>query len=51
MIYACDLCHFIFERKSDPEQCPDCGKAAIRPADEEEQKEFAQRMRDREQNW
>ena len=26
MIYACDNCHFLFSRTTEPEQCPDCGK-------------------------
>lgn len=51
MIYACDLCHFLFERKSEPEQCPDCGKYAIRPATEEERQEFTQRMRESKKDW
>ena len=41
MIYACDNCHFLFIRYSETEQCPDCGKFAVRPATEEEQTEFA----------
>lgn len=51
VIYACDLCHFLFERQSEPEQCPDCGKPAIRPANDEERLEFAQRMQEREKDW
>ena len=44
MIFACDNCGFIFSRSEETEQCPDCGKYEVRPANEEEQKEFAQRM-------
>ncbi len=44
MIYTCDNCGFIFSRSEETEQCPDCGKYEVRPANEEEQKEFAQRM-------
>lgn len=51
MIYACDLCHFLFERKAEPEQCPDCGKYAIRPATEEERREFLRRMQENENEW
>lgn len=51
MVYACDLCHFLFERKSEPEQCPDCGKYAIRPATEEERREFLRRMQENENEW
>lgn len=44
MIFTCDDCGFIFSRSEETEQCPDCGKYEVRPANEEEQKEFAQRM-------
>ena len=44
MIFTCDNCGFIFSRSEETEQCPDCGKYEVRPANEEEQKEFAQRM-------
>lgn len=44
MIYACDNCGFLFSRSSEPEQCPDCGKDTVRPANEVEQEEFAVRM-------
>ena len=44
MILACDNCGFIFSRTEETEQCPDCGKYEVRPANEEEQQEFAQRM-------
>lgn len=51
MIYACDLCHFLFERRSEPEQCPDCGKYAVRPATEEERQEYLRRIRERKTEW
>lgn len=44
MIFTCDNCGFIFSRSEETEQCPDCGKYEVRPANEEEQAEFAQRM-------
>ena len=44
MIFTCDNCGFIFSRSEETEQCPDCGKYEVRPASEEEQQEFAQRM-------
>lgn len=44
MIFTCDNCGFIFSRSEETEQCPDCGKYDVRPADEAEQKEFDQRM-------
>jgi len=44
MVYACDHCHFLFKRVSKPEQCPDCGKYAVRPATDAETKEFFERL-------
>lgn len=44
MVFSCDNCGFIFSRSTETEQCPDCGKFAVRPATEDEQKEFEQRM-------
>lgn len=44
MIYTCDNCHFLFKRVSQPEQCPDCGKYAIRVATEREQQEYHERL-------
>ncbi len=43
MIYACDSCHFLFSRVSPVKQCPDCGKASIRPAALVEIEEFEKR--------
>ena len=44
MIFVCDKCHFIFSRTTEPEQCPDCGKYAVRPADEAERLEYEKRL-------
>ena len=44
MIYTCDNCGFVFKRNEETEQCPDCGKYEVRPADDMEQKEFAIHM-------
>ena len=44
MIYACDNCHFLFSRTGETEQCPDCGKYAVREATDEEKLEFQQRL-------
>ena len=44
MVYSCDNCGFIFSRSEEPEQCPDCGKYEVRPANEVEQDEFSARM-------
>jgi predicted RNA-binding Zn-ribbon protein involved in translation (DUF1610 family) len=40
MIYICDKCKFLFERASEPERCPDCGKQVIREANADETAEF-----------
>jgi rRNA maturation endonuclease Nob1 len=40
MIYICEDCHFLFWSDVETEQCPDCGKTAVRPADEAEQAEY-----------
>ena len=44
MVLTCDNCGFIFSRVEETDQCPDCGKHLVRPADEAEQEEFATRM-------
>lgn len=44
LILTCDNCGFIFSRTEETGQCPDCGKHLVRPANEEEQEEFAARM-------
>ncbi|WP_409967719.1 hypothetical protein RFF05_14280 [Bengtsoniella intestinalis] len=36
MVFACDHCKFLFSRTTEPEQCPDCGKFAVRAANQEE---------------
>lgn len=45
MIYACDACYFLFERIGQTEQCPDCGKYRVRPANEQEIEEFKNRKK------
>lgn len=40
MVFACDHCHYLFSGNLQPEQCPDCGKYAVRPADKAEIAEF-----------
>jgi rubrerythrin len=44
MVYVCDKCRFLFSRVSEQEQCPDCGKIAVRPATEEEKLEFENQL-------
>lgn len=40
MIYKCKNCSFLFESDLIITQCPDCGKAAARPAEESECEEY-----------
>ncbi len=44
MVLTCDNCGFLFSRTKETDQCPDCGKHVVRPANEIEQEEFAARM-------
>ena len=44
MIFTCDNCGFMFSRSEETEQCPDCGKYEVRPANEAEQEKFSARM-------
>lgn len=47
MVFACDNCHYLFSRVKEPEQCPDCGKYRVRPAREDEQREFEAQISDK----
>lgn len=47
MVFACDHCHYLFSLEKEPEQCPDCGKYHVRPANEEERREVEVRMAER----
>lgn len=47
MVFACDYCHFLFCDTVQPEQCPDCGKAMVRAATEEEVREFERNNQER----
>lgn len=44
MIFVCDKCRFIFSRTVEPEQCSDCGKYAVRLADEAERLEYEKHL-------
>ena len=44
-IYTCDACHYTFEAETGCDQCPDCGKKRVRPADEQESKEYLDRQK------
>lgn len=50
IIYTCDSCRYIFEAEAGCNQCPDCGKLQIRPANDDEQREYLKR-KDESENW
>ena len=43
MLYACDNCSYLFESDDQLEQCPDCGKFAVRAANDQKIEEFNSR--------
>ena len=40
MVYTFNRCRFTFRRTGKVEDCPDCGKAAVREATEKEKAEY-----------
>ena len=46
VIFVCDNCHFLFSRAVRSEQCPDCGKYAVREASEAEQQEYEEHLKE-----
>ena len=44
--YTCNHCRFTFTRTVMPEQCPDCGKYAVRLATREETEETIARQKE-----
>ena len=44
-VFACDACHYIFAAAAPCTQCPDCGKQATRPANEQEREEYLSRKK------
>lgn len=47
MIYACDACKYLFASdKKNVADCPDCGKHQVRPATQEEIKEYDERKKE-----
>ena len=46
MLYACDNCSYLFESNEELKQCPDCGKFAVRAANDKEIEEFNSRAND-----
>ena len=47
MRYACNHCKYLFESNDEVDQCPDCGKYAVRPATQTEIEEYESR----DKNW
>ena len=43
MLYACNHCKYLFESNDGVDQCPDCGKYAVRPATQTEFEEYESR--------
>lgn len=47
MIYACDACRYLFAfDEENVTDCPDCGKHQVRPATQEEIKEYDERKKE-----
>jgi rubrerythrin len=44
MVYICEKCRFIFERRNEPNACPKCGKEIIREATDKERDEYYRRL-------
>ena len=51
MVYACDRCHFVFERKTIPDACPDCGSKQIRTANSEEIRQYTLYQKEQEERY
>lgn len=43
MLLICSSCKYMFESAESPEQCPDCGKYAVRNALPDEHREYEDR--------
>lgn len=50
MLYACAACRYMFEAESEVEQCPDCGKRSVHPANQAEMQEY-ERLRQVKDDW
>lgn len=50
MLYTCENCRFLFESDHDVDQCPDCGKFAVRLAIQDEIEEYEKRCAE-EDDW
>ena len=45
IICTCDKCKYTFRYPLLPPACPDCGTKAVRPANEQEKKEYRKNQR------
>lgn len=45
-IFTCENCKYIFESEENVNQCPDCGKLAVRPATQTEVDEYNERKKE-----
>jgi len=48
MIYTCNHCRFTFRRSGAVENCPDCGKPAVREATPKEKDEYKKNLAEQE---
>jgi len=49
LIYTCGKCLFTFKRTGKVEECPDCGKFAVREATKKEKEEYEKYRKEREE--
>lgn len=47
-IFTCDACKFLFTRVEKPDLCPDCGREAVRDANDLEKDEFEKLQKEKE---
>lgn len=45
MLYICTSCKYLFEKAPEAGRCPDCGRFAVREANEEEKAEYEARKK------
>jgi len=50
MIYTCNYCHFTFSRVGKVENCPDCGKSAVREANDKEKTDYKKYREEQDKN-
>ncbi len=47
MMYTCNACRYTFEGEDGLQQCPDCGKVALREATAQEVEEYKRYQEER----